>query len=78
MEVKQKRVYPWIYILFVTPSQRPNTPWTFSSENEADYTLVKKNYKVFTCPLISITGSPRNFSQWGTFPDSRIRKYVGL
>lgn len=43
MEEKQKRVYTRIYIFFVIPSQRLNTPWRLSSEIEADYTLVKKN-----------------------------------
>lgn len=66
--MKQKRVYTWIYICFVIPSQRPNTPWMLSSETEAEYTLAKKNYIVFTCLLIPITGSARNFSEWGIFP----------
>ena len=74
MEVKQKRVDTWINIFFVIPSQRPNTSWTLSSENEADHTLLKKNYMDFTCLLLPITGSVHNFSEWGIFTDSRIRK----
>ena len=72
--MKEKRVDTWIYIFYVIPSQHPNTSWTLSSENEADYTLVKKNYMVFTCLLLPITGSVRNCSERAIFTDSRIRK----